>query len=122
MMIGAVLVRCMPRRAVLELMLTGRLIDASEAKALGARVVPSDRLDEKIDALVGQLAAKSPATIRLGRDAFAVDDLDFDEAHSTISIPRSHRWPPPRRRRGFGLSWRSGHRSGWAGEPMDYRP
>jgi enoyl-CoA hydratase/carnithine racemase len=83
MMIGAVLVRCMPRRAVLELMLTGRLIDASEAKALGAvsRVVPSDRLDEEIDALVGQLAAKSPATIRLGRDAFyAVDNLDFDEA------------------------------------------
>ena len=42
MMIGAVLVRCMPRRAVLELMLTGRLIDAAEAKALGAvsRVVP----------------------------------------------------------------------------------
>jgi enoyl-CoA hydratase/carnithine racemase len=83
MMIGAVLVRCMPRRAVLELMLTGRLIDASEAKALGAvsRVVPSDRLDEEIDALVGQLAAKSPATIRLGRDAFyAVDDLGLDEA------------------------------------------
>jgi enoyl-CoA hydratase len=83
MMIGAVLVRSMPRRAVLELMLTGRLIDASEAKALGAvsRVVPSDRLDEEIDALVGQLAAKSPATIRLGRDAFyAVDDLGFDEA------------------------------------------
>jgi enoyl-CoA hydratase/carnithine racemase len=83
MMIGAVLVRCMSRRAVLELMLTGRLIGASEAKALGAvsRVVPSDRLDEEIDAVVGQLAAKSPATIRLGRDAFyAVDDLDFDEA------------------------------------------
>jgi enoyl-CoA hydratase len=83
MMIGAVLVRCMPRRAALELMLTGRLIDASEAKALGAvsRVVPSDRLDEEIDALVGQLAAKSPATIRLGRDAFyAVEDLGFDEA------------------------------------------
>jgi enoyl-CoA hydratase len=83
MMIGAVLVRCMPRRAVLELMLTGRLMDAAEAMALGAvsRVVPSDRLDDEIDGLVGQLAAKSAATIRLGRDAFyAVDDLSFDEA------------------------------------------
>jgi enoyl-CoA hydratase len=83
MMIGAVLVRCMPRRAVLELMLTGRLIDAAEAKALGAvsRVVPPEQLDDEVDALVAQLAAKSPATIRLGRDAFyAVDDLGFDEA------------------------------------------
>ncbi|HEX2370457.1 MAG TPA: enoyl-CoA hydratase-related protein [Acidimicrobiia bacterium] len=83
MMIGAVLVRCMPRRAVLELMLTGRLIDAVEAKALGAvsRVVPPDRLDDEVDALVAQLAAKSPVILRLGRDAFyAVDDLGFDEA------------------------------------------
>ncbi len=83
MMIGAVLVRCMPRRAVLELMLTGRLIDAAEAKALGAvsRVVPADRLDDEVDALVAQLAAKSPIILRLGRDAFyAVDDLGFDEA------------------------------------------
>ena len=83
MMIGAVLVRCMPRRAVLELMMTGRLIDADEAKSLGAvsRVVAPDRLDEEIDAFVEQLAAKSPATIRLGRDAFyAVDDMDFDES------------------------------------------
>ena len=83
MMISAVLMRCMPRRAVLELMLTGRLIDAEEARTLGAvsRVVPPDRLDEEVEALVEQLAAKSPATIRLGRDAFyAVEDLNFDDA------------------------------------------
>ena len=83
MMISAVLMRCMPRRAVLELMLTGRLIDADEARTLGAvsRVVPPDRLDEEVEALVEQLAAKSPATIRLGRDAFyAVEDMNFDDA------------------------------------------
>ena len=83
MMISAVLQRAMPRKAALELMMTGRLIDAAEARQLGvvSRVVPAEELDATVDEVVSELAAKSSAVIQLGRDAFyAVDDLAFDAA------------------------------------------
>ncbi len=83
MMITAVLQRCMPHRAALELMMTGRLIEAEEARSLGvvSRVVAPDALDRVVDEVVGMLAAKSPIVLQLGRDAFhAVADLGFDAA------------------------------------------
>lgn len=83
MMISAVLARVMPRKAVLELMLTGRLIDPEEAQRLGAvsRVVPADQLDAAVDETVMALAANSPAALMIGRDSFyAISDLDFDTA------------------------------------------
>lgn len=83
MMITAVLQRCLPHKSILELMMTGRLIDANEALGMGAvsRVVPFDDLDDTVDQIVRDLAAKSPITLRLGRDAFyAAQDLDFDAA------------------------------------------
>ena len=81
MMITAVLQRCVPQKALLELMMTGRLIDAAEARSLGvvSRVVAGDQLDPVVDEIVEALAAKSPIVLRLGRDAFyAVEDLAFD--------------------------------------------
>ncbi len=83
MMITAVLQRVMPQKAALELMLTGRRMGAEEARQLGAvsRVVPAGELDAAVDETVAALASKSPATIKLGRDAFyAVADMDFDSA------------------------------------------
>ncbi len=83
MMITAVLQRCMPARAALELMMTGRRIDAEEARSLGvvSRVVPAEQLDAAVDETVAALAAKSPAVLRLGRDTFyATQDMDFDTA------------------------------------------
>ncbi len=83
MMITAVLQRVMPQKAALELMLTGRRLPADEAMRLGvvSRVVPGTELDAAVDETVAALAAKSPATVRLGRDAFyAVADMDFDAA------------------------------------------
>ena len=72
---------------------------------------------------LAQLAAKSPATIRLGRDAFyAVDDLDFDEALDHLHTGLTSVASTEDAAEGSGPSRRSGHRSGWAGEPMDYRP
>lgn len=83
MMIGAVLQRVMPRKAALELMMTGRLITAGEAMTLGvvSRVVPSGQLDETVDEIVASLASKSPVVLELGRDAFyAAEDMTFDAA------------------------------------------
>ncbi len=72
MMITASLARAMPRKAALELMMTGRLISPQEAMALGAvtRVVPRAGLDAATDETVQALLSKSPAALQLGRDAF----------------------------------------------------
>ena len=83
MMISAILARVMPRKSALELMLTGRLIDAREAHRLGAvsRVVPRVDLDRVVDEVVEALQSKSAATLMIGRDSFfAMADLDFDAA------------------------------------------
>jgi enoyl-CoA hydratase/carnithine racemase len=72
MMITVPLVRAMPAKAVLELMMTGRIISPEEALRLGAvsRVVTRAELDPVVDDIVNGLAAKSPAVMMLGRDAF----------------------------------------------------
>lgn len=83
MMISAILLRAMPRKAVLDLMMTGRIITPEEAQRLGAvsRVVARDRLDAEVDEIVDTLASKSAATLELGRDSFyAVSEMDVDAA------------------------------------------
>jgi enoyl-CoA hydratase/carnithine racemase len=83
MMITAVLMAIVPRRALLDLMLTGRRLSAGEALDLGvvSRVVSPDELDEAVDTVVADLLGKSPAALALGKQAFyAVADLDFDSA------------------------------------------
>lgn len=83
MMITAVLIGAMPEKAALELMMTGRIIDPSEAHRLGAvsRVVERSQLDVAVSETVDALLSKSPSTLMLGRSAFhAVRDLGFDAA------------------------------------------
>lgn len=72
MMISALLVRMMPPKAALELMLTGRTIDPGEAHRLGAvsRVVRRDQLDAAVAEVVEELSSLSPSVLRLGRDSF----------------------------------------------------
>jgi enoyl-CoA hydratase/carnithine racemase len=82
-MITVPLVRSMPPKKALELMLTGRRVDAAEADRLGfvTKVVPVDGLDAEVDALAATLASKSPAIVKLGRDSFyAVWDLGARDA------------------------------------------
>ena len=81
------LIRSMPPKKALELMLTGRRFDAAEADRLGFvhRVVPVERLDAAVDELVATLTAKSPAVLKLGRDAFyAVWDQDVDASFKLL--------------------------------------
>lgn len=87
MMISAVLARVMPRKAALELMLTGRVIDPEEALRLGAvsRVVPRDQLDVVVDEVVESLLRLSPTTLMMGKDSFnAMADADLDSAFDRL--------------------------------------
>jgi enoyl-CoA hydratase/carnithine racemase len=83
MMITVPLLRSMPPKAALELMMTGRRVSAAEALRIGFvnRVVATDELDTTVAELAATLAAKSPAALKLGRDAF-YDVLDLDAAHA----------------------------------------
>ena len=81
MMITAPMLRSMPPKVALELMMTGRRVSAQEALEIGFvnRVVPVDELDDAVAEVTSVLAAKSPAVMKLGRDAFyAVLDQDAE--------------------------------------------
>ncbi len=83
MMISAVLVRIMPRKAALELMLTGRIIDPHEAQRLGAvsRVVVREELDHVVDEVVDSFKAASATSLLIGRDSFyGMVEADIDTA------------------------------------------
>lgn len=83
MMISAVLVRAMPRKTLLEMMLTGRIVGAAEAVELGlvTRAVPRHDLDASVASTVESLLDRSPAALALGKQAFyAMEDMDVDTA------------------------------------------
>jgi len=66
------LTRAVGRKAAMEMLLTGEMIGAEQARALGLvnRVVPDADLDAAVAALAGQIAAKSPLTVAIGKEAF----------------------------------------------------
>ncbi|SNR92086.1 Enoyl-CoA hydratase/carnithine racemase [Haloechinothrix alba] len=67
-MITVPLLRSMPPKIVLELMMSGRRVDTTEARRIGFvnEVVSAAELDLTVD----RIAAQSPAAIRLGRSTF----------------------------------------------------
>jgi len=80
--------RAVPRKAAMEMLLTGELIDADEAQRLGLvnRVVPADRLDEAVNELARTIAAKSPLVLKIGKEAFYRQaELDLDAAYAYAS-------------------------------------
>jgi enoyl-CoA hydratase/carnithine racemase len=82
------MLRSMPPKVALELMLTGRRVDSEEAQRLGfvSRVVPVAELDATVADVAATLASKSPALMRLGRDSFyRVLDASAEDA-----LPQLH--------------------------------
>lgn len=83
MMILPWMLRTIPRRKLMEICVTGEPITAAEALTHGIvnHVVPSDKLDEKVEQLVASISASSPAAIRMGRRALAMmDALPLDQS------------------------------------------
>jgi enoyl-CoA hydratase/carnithine racemase len=83
MMIMALLVRIMPRRPLVEMMLYGERVEAARAAELGilSRAVAPEALDEAVKEACAKLCSKSAITMKLGLQAFAKqDDMDLERA------------------------------------------
>jgi len=66
------LTRAVGRKAAMEMLLTGKLIDAKTARAIGLvnRVVPREGLRDAVDDLAREIAGKSALTVAIGKEAF----------------------------------------------------
>ena len=72
--------RAIGRKRALDMLLTGRPIDAATALDWGLvnRVVPEDALDAEVNALVDAIARSSPLTVGIGKEAF-YSQIELDE-------------------------------------------
>ncbi|MDH5339264.1 MAG: enoyl-CoA hydratase family protein [Rubrivivax sp.] len=81
---GAHLQRMFPVQKVRYMYFTGEFIDAQEAWRLGAieRVVPRDELMDSAREIARKIAAKSPAMVRLAKEALTgVEDGDLEDKY-----------------------------------------
>lgn len=87
-MIGAFLLRDLPRKQAMELALTGRKLAAAEAVALGLvnRAVPRAELDAAVAFYSDAIVARSPSAARIGRRAWRdAADLPLDDALALLA-------------------------------------
>ncbi|MBI1778777.1 MAG: enoyl-CoA hydratase [Proteobacteria bacterium] len=80
--------RAVGRKAAMEMLLTGELIDADAAKALGLvnRVVPPAELESATATLARQIAAKSPLVLKIGKEAFYRQrEMGLEDAYAYAS-------------------------------------
>ncbi len=84
------LLKSLGRKKTLELILTGKIIDAIEAERIGLinKVVPAERLEEETLKYAKILADKSPLALQLGKKSFyAMEDLDYEKA---LNLTNNH--------------------------------
>ena len=72
--------RAIGRKRALDMLLTGRPVDAATALEWGLvnRVVPADALDDEIASIVDAIVSSSPLTIGIGKEAF-YSQIELDE-------------------------------------------
>jgi len=85
--------RAVGRKRAMEMLLTGQPIDAATAADWGLvnRVVPAEGLEESVAALADAIAASSPLTVGIGKEAFYRQiDIDkrqaYDLAKNVMSL------------------------------------
>lgn len=89
MMILPYMMRIISRRRLLEMCITGELLDAAEALALDIvnYVVPPAELDAKLDWLLARIVNKSPTAIRIGKQVFhAIEDMTLDQSFELTQV------------------------------------
>ena len=80
--------RAVGRKAAMEMLLTGDMVDAARARELGLvnQVVPEAGLDAAVAALAGRIAGKSPLTLAIGKTAFYRQaEMPLHEAYAYAS-------------------------------------
>jgi enoyl-CoA hydratase/carnithine racemase len=88
--------RAIGRKRALDMLLTGRPIDAATALEWGLvnRVVPADAVQAEVAALVDAIARSSPLTVGIGKEAFyAQVELDEPRAYDltkTVMAMNAH--------------------------------
>ena len=97
--------RAVGRKAAMEMLLTGEMITADRAVALGLvnRAVPEAELDGAAMALARQIAGKSAATVRIGKPAFyAQAELPLGDAYAYASDVMARNMREPDAAEGIG--------------------
>ena len=81
--------RAIGRKRALEMLLTGELCDAQTALDWGLvnRIVPADGLEDAVAELVERIAASSPLTVGIGKEAFYAQ-VELDE-HRAYDLTKS---------------------------------
>ena len=82
------LTRNVPIKRAMEMLLTGKLIDAATALEIGLinRVVPRGSLRQVVDEIAAMIAAKSPLAVRLGKKAvYEQSGMRLADAYSWLT-------------------------------------
>ncbi|MDR3569964.1 MAG: enoyl-CoA hydratase/isomerase family protein [Syntrophobacteraceae bacterium] len=85
---AAPLARIVGRKKTLEMVLTGDMISAQEAKELGLvnKVVPKEKLEDATLELARKLAAKSPLALQAGKAGiYGMADMPYEKALDMLS-------------------------------------
>lgn len=80
--------RNLGRKQVMEMLLTGEMIDAQTARAGGLinKAVADDALDDAVAAYCTQIASKSALTLKIGKEAFYRQlDMPLEDAYDFAS-------------------------------------
>lgn len=79
------LVRSIPAKVAMEMLLTGQPLSAERALQVGLvnRVVAADQLDAEIQQMTDAICASSPLTLKIGKQAF-YDQTNLDEAEAYL--------------------------------------
>lgn len=97
--------RAVGRKAAMEMLLTGEMVDAAHAVRIGLvnRAVPEAELDDAVRALAGKVASKSPTTIGLGKPAFyAQAEMPLADAYAFTSGVMTRNMAEPDAAEGIG--------------------
>ncbi|WP_096703545.1 enoyl-CoA hydratase [Magnetospirillum sp. 15-1] len=80
--------RAVGRKQAMEMLLSGVPVDAATAERWGLvnRVVPAEALDGAVAEMAGLIAAKSPYTLKVGKEAFYRQlEMGLDDAYAHAS-------------------------------------